>query len=605
MQKLILISLLLFSLAPSYKSQTIKASPTDDSMLLAEKGILLSDLQVLDASCVKLDGVLARASAKTEIADAGWTLDQRWAKKLLREAYELTIPNEEEQTKLRSRLVGAALTLPGGRDIARNQVRNHVLNIARRDKAFADELLQSGVPRLGIENEHYMYERLAANSLADGDNQAAGGYILKAIEAEPTLMNAGNLILDIAMQDRKAADKLIIEYIGRLHTITLSQTNGSAGRVYFMVENLMFPGSRIMMMRKALFHADPNQRIPPAGEAAIKTGMSYLIESMSSLEQREPGSALGLRDVLLPLWLPLKQYAPELTSSFLELEKLSRRPGEDASLPQRKNEQANKSNADYEKRVKDALDSDKPDDLTINFALSRGDFDKARKLIDKLSDGAQKTQFIEDINTREAISLATKGDTLSAQSLAEKLSKVVSVLQVYPLIINKCAAKKDQQCTTTAFYQALRQLKKADVTPNAPPAGIPASVVATSKEFDPVLSSLGKLAKAVLPVNDEFAFQALDEMVRAANRSELDTGQGRTGFEADVFKLIAAKNEPRAQQAALNLKDELRQIVALATIDQWKAKELTDKEKAMDKIKAADKAKASNAPQKNGDDKKK
>lgn len=595
MQKLVSILLLLFLLAPSYESQTIKTSPNDDSMLLAEKGMLLSDLQVLDTKSVKLDNGLAQAVAKAEIAAALWSLNNERAKVLLRDAYKLTLP-DEAQNKSRDVPVGAPPTPSGKEEVNLNLVRSRILEIAGRDKSLANELIALGTQRLGRQEEIFMYESLVSKSIADGDNQAAGGYILKAIDAEPTLMNAGNLILDIAMQDRKAADKLIIEYIGRLRTITLSQTNGSAWRVYFMVENLMFPGRRIMMMRKVLSHSDPNQRIPPAGEAAIKTGMSYLIESMSSLEQREPGSALGLRDVLLPLWLPLKQYTPELTGSFLELEKLSRRPGQDASLPQRKNEQADKSNANYEKRVKEALDSDRPDDLTINFAISRGDFDSARKLIDKLPDSAQKTQFIEDVNMREAMSLATKGDTLGAESLAEKLSKAVSMLQVYPLIINKCAAKKDTQCTTVAFYQALRQLKKSDATPNAPPAGIPASVVPTSKEFDPVLSSLSKLAKAVAPISDEFALEALDEMVQAANRSELDTSQGRTGFDADVFKLLAAKNELRAQQAALNLKDELRQIVARASIAQWKAKELTDKAKAIEKRKAeANKARATKA----------
>lgn len=583
-QRLILLLALMVLLAPTCKSQAITASPNDDSMLLATKGMLVSDLQVLDTKSVKLDNGLARAVAKAEIAAALWSLDNEQAKALLREAYKLTLP-DEAQNKSRDVPIGAPPKPSGKEEVNRNIVRSRVLEIAGRDKSLASELTALGAQRLGRQEEIFMYESLASKSIADGDNQAAGGYILKAIDAEPTLINAGNLILDVAARDRTAADKLIVEYVARLRPMTLSQTNGSAGRVYFMVENLMFPGSRMMMMRKALFHADSNQRIPPAGEAAIKTGMSYLIESMSSLEQREPGSAIRFRDMLLSLWLPLKKYTPELTGQFLELEKLSRRPGEDASLPQRKNEQANKSDANYEKRVKEALDSDKPDDLTINFALGRGDFDKARKLIDKLPDGAQKTQFIEDVNTREAISLATKGDTLSAQSLAEKLNKAVSILQAYPLIINKCAAKKDNQCATVAFYQALRQLKNADTAPYTPPAGIPASVVATIKEFDPVLSSLGKLAKAVLPVNDEFAFQALDEMVQAANRSELDTSQGRTGFDADVFKQLAAKNELRAQQAALNLKDELRQIVARASIAQWKAKELADKAKAIEKRK--------------------
>ncbi len=584
-----------FCNAQSNETKTTK----DDTEM--QKLWLLSDTQVLETKSVVLDKPLARALAKAEIAGAMWMLDQPRAENLLREAYELTLPNEDERNRLRSRPIGAALTGPmGSNDIARNGVRNRVLEIARQDKAFATELIQQGAQQLGKMEEHYALANLAEKAVGAGDIETAGNYITQSFEAEPTLINAGIVIIDVAARDRKAADKLIIQYIERLRSVPLSLIDQSASRTFTLLKDLIFKYNDSMFFFFNNRRADPRYRqILPPGPDVMRAYVHYVIDSLSQLEQREPGSLMRSRNILLSAWLPLKQYAPELAGQFLELEKLSRRPGEDASLPQRKNEQANKSNADYEKRVKDALDSDKPDDLTINFALSRGDFDKARKLIDKLSDGAQKTQFIEDINTREAISLATKGDTLSAQSLAEKLSKAVSVLQVYPLIINKCAAKKDQQCTTTAFYQALRQLKKSDVTPNAPPAGIPASVVPTSKEFDPVLSSLSKLAKAVAPVSDEFALEALDEMVQAANRSEVDTSQGRIGFDADVFKLIAAKNEPRAQQAALNLKDELRQIVALATIDQWKAKELADK------IKAADKAKAAGAARKNGDDKKK
>lgn len=588
MQKLALISLLLFLLAPSYKSQTATASTNDDSMLLAERGTLLSDLQVLDAESAKLDN-LARAFAKAEIAAALWTLDNERAKALLRDAYKLTLP-DEAQAKLRDNPVGAPPIPSGKEEIARNLVRKRVLEIAGRDNSLASELTALGAQRLSRQEEIFLYETLTSKSIAEGDNQTAGDYILKSIEADPTIINAGFGILDIAARDRQTADKLIIQYIERLRTIHLSESNESAYRVYYLLKNLISPDDRFIRTKNILHRQDnaPSspQKIAPASAAATRAYISYMIESLSDLEQREPGSAMRFRNDLLSVWLPLKQYAPELAGAFLELEKLSRRPGQDASLPQRKNEQADKSNADYEKRVKEALDSDRPDDLTINFAGGRGDFDRARKLIDKLPDSAQKTQFIEDVNTREAMSLATKGDMPGAESLAEKLSKAVSMLQVYPLIINKCAAKKDTQCTTVAFYQALRQLKKSDATPNAPPAGIPASIQATSKEFDPVLSSLSKLAKAVAPVSDEFALEALDEMVQAANRSELDTAQGRTGFDADVFKLLAQKNELRAQQAALNLKDELRQIVARASIDQWKAKELADKEKAIEKRKA-------------------
>lgn len=63
-------------------------------------------------------------------------------------------------------------------------------------------------------------------------------------------------------------------------------------------------------------------------------------------------------------------------------------------------------------------------------------------------------------------------------------------------------------------------------------------------------------------------------MVDAANRSEIDTKQGRTGFDSDVFSKLAAKDEIRARSAAENLNDRLRRLVALAAIYQWKAKQL-------------------------------
>ncbi len=61
----------------------------------------------------------------------------------------------------------------------------------------------------------------------------------------------------------------------------------------------------------------------------------------------------------------------------------------------------------------------------------------------------------------------------------------------------------------------------------------------------------------------------------AANHSELDTGQGRTGFETSLFKKLAEKDEARVNLAAMQMKDPLRQIVALVAIDQWKSDKLT------------------------------
>ena len=68
---------------------------------------------------------------------------------------------------------------------------------------------------------------------------------------------------------------------------------------------------------------------------------------------------------------------------------------------------------------------------------------------------------------------------------------------------------------------------------------------------------------------------APDELVIAANHSELDTSQARTGFETSLFKKLAAKNEERTTAIAYQFQDPLRQIVALAGICQWKADKLT------------------------------
>ena len=524
---------------------------------------LTSELQSLDAESQKLSEPLARASAKTEIAAAAWTLDQPWAEKLLREAYVLTLPNEA-QAKLRVAQIGAPPALPTPVERAGNDLRSRVLAIAARDKNFADELAGLGAKQLGREASQLSYANLASQAIKAGETQAAARYISQAIEVDPTLINAGFSILDLAAKDRAAADALIIQYIERLRAVPLSLTDQSAFRVYAHLENLIFPSPLL---------AGERGRIPPTGAAAMRAYVGFVIESMSRLESGAPGSAKIFRHFLLSTWPPLNQYAPDLAGAFLELEKLSRRPGEAAPVPAR--EAAGEAATDrYEKQVKDALDGGQPDESLINSAISRGDFDKARRLLDKLPGGARKTQLLEAADAKEALSLSSKGDAAGAEQLAERLQGATFILQVYPPLLKACVASKDQACPARLVYQAVRQLKRADTTPLTPPAGTPASAVADSREMDRVLLSLSRLAAQVTPASDALALELLDEIVEAANRSDVDTGQGRTGFDAAVFRLLAPKNEERARQAAEGFKDRLRRIVALASIYQVKSERL-------------------------------
>lgn len=102
----------------------------------------------------------------------------------------------------------------------------------------------------------------------------------------------------------------------------------------------------------------------------------------------------------------------------------------------------------------------------------------------------------------------------------------------------------------------------------------------TSRDFDLALTCLGNLTAAAVALKDDLALDLLDELVIAANHSTLDTAQGRTGFETSLFKKLAEKNEERTTAAAIQFQDPLRQVVALAAIDQWKVDKLIKAELA-------------------------
>lgn len=561
MNRLILLLSLSLLLTPMHHSQVIETNAGDDALAL-RKLRLLSDVQSLEVEARSLVKPLANALAKAEIADAAWTLDQAWAKKLLREAYELTFPDEEERIKLRANPVGTRPTPLIGIERAQNEVRGRVLQVASQDKAFTDQLVQLGAQQLGKYEEHFSNASRASKAFEAGDKEAAGKYIQQSIEADPTQITAGFVILDIATRDRALADKLILAYIERLRTVPLSRANGSLMRVRSILYDFIHPPA----------YLDP--KTPPPGAAVMKAYAYYVIEDLNNVRRSEPDGLQRHRLFLLTAWLPLQQYAPELTGAFLELENLSRRPGEDASLPTRKEaDEARKK--DYEKRLKDAYDNDQPDELMIRSAIGKGDFDNARKLIGKLESKTQKAELTEMVNVQEAITLAQKGKIVESSILAQRLTKAHSILQVYPTIVGKCVKSKDETCATTLIYEAVNQLKRADTTPPMPPAGIPASAIPTNSELDPVLLSLDKLAKAIEPLNVELALSVLDEVVAAANRSNLDTGRGRVGFDSNLFHLLAVKDESRTHQAAANLQKPLQKIVAVAAIYKWKAHELT------------------------------
>jgi competence protein ComGC len=562
MKIMAIISVLFVVPVPATYNQTIKKIP-DEGEAELQRLLIINDLKALVVDSKNLLSPLAQAVAKAEIADAAWSLDVELAKQLLRDAYQLTFPPEDKQGKDNAQSTSMPPILLTGELRARFAARTRIIKIASRDKKFAEELQLLSEGRIPNYEKPYVYAKLAGDALESGDVEGASQFILKSYEADPTRGAISDVINDLAIQDRAAADRLILKYIESLKPVLLSHRNQSDGIVTLTFFSLMYPND---------FFGDTNKPVPPPGPAVMRAYAGYVVESLQRMEQNEPGSIKYMRGLLMSAWLPLKQYAPELAGAFLELEKSSRMPGQDISLPTLDGEKAKRER--YEKRLRDAAESDAPDDRTINLLIGNADFDKARRLIDKLPEGARRAQHAEKVNLKEALSLASKGDIAGASLLAQRLTKAASLLQLYPVLIKTCAGRNNTACVTRLGLQAMKQLEKADASPFAPPAGTPTSFFANGRESDLALQGLAKLTTSVAPFDVTLSFEVLDKMIAAANRSEVDTGQGRVGFDTEVFKTMAALDEVHARQAAGGMDDRLRRIASLAAISKWKAEML-------------------------------
>lgn len=549
-------------------SQSIKAPVTKEEAqedLTTQQESLLSELQILDRETIKLNDPLAGALARAEIAGAAWQFDRKWAKQLLRGAFEITLPTSDQ-----GKPAGSIPQSYSAAERSRQKVRHRILEIARPDKVFTDELIQLEAEKLGAYEKQFTLAVLADQSLSGGDVKASADYVLRGIEADPTQGAAPALINGIALRDRALADRLILHYINELRKFPISSANQSDIRIFITLSSLVKP--------YVPYDSSTNQesiKVPPPGMEVMRAYIGYMLDALNALERNEPGYLQMRSRVLLSLWIPLQQYAPDLAGAFLNLEGRSRRPGEKSILPTVNTEEETRSR--YERKVKDELKSDRSSEATIYMAISKGDFDNARKMIDKLPDGAQKSQLSDTTNAEEAIGLAAKAKVYEAEALAGKLNRATSILKVYPVLIGKCAAKKDQPCAIRLIYQALKQVKTSNPSPLLPPEGIPLSAVAGDQRFDPVLSFIGRLAIELIPYDTNLAFEVVNELVSAANARSLNTDQSQIIFDAAVFKKLAPKDEARVQQTAYSLKNPVQQILALAAFYQWKAEGLSDR----------------------------
>jgi hypothetical protein len=107
------------------------------------------------------------------------------------------------------------------------------------------------------------------------------------------------------------------------------------------------------------------------------------------------------------------------------------------------------------------------------------------------------------INAQEALSLLAKGNVTGAESLAERLRTAPRIFEVYSALANRCGG--DQACQISLLYKALNQIKAAENLAPLAPEDAPPGAVLTKREVDEKLSSLSKLGRLAVVVDDWLA----------------------------------------------------------------------------------------------------
>jgi hypothetical protein len=553
------ITLLLLLIQLLYGQDT--KSPNTTDLLKTEKLKLVSEIQLLAYSqLARLSTPLARARAKAEIADVLWILDDSEAKVMLTEAYELTFHEQEHNKNKGLNNVTDQYNVSNEEQRSKAEIRNRILQIATRDSIYLSQLLKLTSDKFGNKEAHRSNKELAKQLINDGNDQEASKYIIESIKVDPTNTDIGSILMKLRKKSPGLAEQIIIKYIEQLRGLPFTDIKTQAN-IYILLEFLVFSSDQDL----SALSCSP----------LIKAYTIYVIDNLNQIRKVSPTFLIRSRLTLIKIWPIIRECLPALIPAFLELEPLSRARPDNIALPteaelrRKYDRQAQRKEDNLQK----AIESETPDYFTIKAAVNRELFQKARNMISKMNDGPDKSELIEFVDVQESLYLIKRNRISEAEKLAQQIKSARKIYEVYTLLIEKCA--KDKKCILPLAYMALNQLKEADNKPPLPVSFMLNGNIHSSRTSDPKLLYLSKLAKTTISIEDSIFHDVVSEIVRASNESNIDSDLGILGYETDIFKLAASKDETYARQTANNIKDPLRYLTAVLSIYQWKAAKLT------------------------------
>lgn len=527
------------------EQQAAEKRAAEKNELYLLKETFVNDLKTLNQEAGNLNNSTAVATVKVGIANVSWGIDKNWSQNLLLEAFELILPDNKEREKIKQQSYESGMVEHTDEGRVRRYIRNRLLSIAQRDKAFGELIREKMERELGKIEANSSKANDTFDLIKSGKAQQATKALLEISTADPTTVRIGYLIREIAGIDRAEADKVILEYLRVLgnQPLTLPTLKMLIQDIGFAV----FPFPSYDWRKR---------KIPVAGVPTIRAYLAFSLNSIYRIEENAPGSATPYRQTILSLGRWLQQYAPDLIPTFMMLEQVTRKSDEPASQLQAvTNAQANKDR--YESLLKETYRLNRQEDVQQAFqiALGREEHSEAEKLLDLIKDPDERQKHQEDFSVRKFHYYLNKGELLDAERVALSLKKPVSIARTFPAIIKYCVSKKDNDRASSLARFAIEAINRSN-------DGDKARLLTT-------------LASSIAPVDSTLSMKVLEGAITASNQNKRDANRAFVvGIDTTIFSALAPKHEDILRQIALKIEDPLDRMMSLVAIYNKKANEL-------------------------------
>lgn len=539
-----------------------------------EKGSLelLDDLLALSRSLTLPENrILIQASA----AEFLWQRDEKRARSIFDEATSNLVTlinsssNSEDQssilTSIRSYLRGEMLRIASARDL---KLALDFLRATRRTGTSADGYKSP-------DEDQQLELRLSAQMAGDDPKRAlqiAEESLEKGISTELV-----NLLIQLRKKDREAADKLLKAVLTRLRTADLLTDGSSQGAL-----NLL--STAIHQLENTTANTSSPAATPLMDKQSTRELMALVVKGALTVNPQKYSSNPSLQNnANILLWSlramrrEVEKYAPELFPSLqVKLKEYYK------SLDPENRNRAQFYDFLEEGDVEGALGvaSNAPSGSQIGLfyeaaykVMERGDFESARKIINRISEAKLRDRMFEELDRRALIRAASEGKLEQVRDMLSKGDQGERAIATIVEIAKVLAKKGDTKGALTILSEAenlvegpARSMDQFSYRIQLAEALGSVGGSKNSKILDAVINQLNELISATLLL-DPFNYQLFirnEEFILGQRYTLLSGVFGRC---LQALTTLAQKDFSRARSHADKFaRPEIRALAQLAVL---------------------------------------